>query len=637
MGMSGAHWRAIRADVDPDAPPEIKRASVGRVWRFAKQHRLKILGYLTTIFVTSALMKAPPILLGKFVDSLGVVTVSWNQTGAPPGNVDELRSTVMWIVAGFLVLPIARALIQILSRWLSASVGEGVIFDLRVALFDKVQKMPIAFFTRTRTGALVSRLNNDVVGAQSALTQTLGTVATNISDLVLTLLIMLAIDVPLTLLVFATAPLFVLPSRNVAKRIAKLFRTRFDHQADMTSMMQERFNVSGALLSKLFGRPDTELKKFADPAGRVRDTGIQQALTFVVFSLIVGTLAAIATAVVYMLGANRIFDGKMAAGELVTFGALVQVLLSTIEGLAGVRVDIASAIVSFDRVFEVLDLPELITEKPEAVELPNPEGRITVENMSFRYPTHDEVPIGSLDPNPSTPQADPNKLALSNVNFEINPGETIALVGSSGAGKSTLASLVMRLYDPVEGSVKLDGHDLRDLKLQSIYGAIGAVAQDPHLFHESVKDNLLYAKPDATDEQIHDACRAARIHDLIASLPDGYDTVVGERGYRFSGGEKQRVAIARMILKDPKVVILDEATSHLDSTSEAAIQQALAELLKDRSSLVIAHRLSTIRAADRILVLENGEIVEQGRHDELVALNGRYAELYRTQFERSTV
>ncbi len=598
-----------------DQTTGIPRGLWRRVAVFAKPHARRIVAFLVFSVGASFAALIPPLLFREIID-----------TAIP--RADQRLLAFLGLAAVGAVL--ANAVLALVARWFSARVGEGVIFDLRSTLFDRIQRMPISFFTRTQTGSLITRLNTDVVGAQSALTNTLGGLVTNAITVLMTLAVMLRLEWRLTLLALVVLPVFVLPARRVGRRLQAITREQMNHNAAMNSQMTERFNVAGALLVKLFGRYDEEAGNFGRRAGRVRDIGIRQAILMRGFFLALGVVAAVGTAAVYWAGGWMVITGALTVGTMVSLAVYVTQLYQPLTQLTNARVDLMTAFVSFDRVFEVLDLPQTVAESPDAHKLTGPRGHVVFEDVRFRYPGPDEIPIGSLEGKRET--GGPGDWVLDGVSFEVPQGRMVALVGPSGAGKTTISSLVPRLHDVTEGRVLFDGHDVRDLTLDSLQAAIGIVTQDAHLFHETIRENLLYARPDATDDQIVDACRAARIHDLIASLSDGYDTVVGDRGYRLSGGEKQRLAIARVLLKDPAFVILDEATAHLDSTSESLIQQALAEVLSGRSSLVIAHRLSTIVRADEILVLEAGRIVERGRHGLLVAAGGLYSELYRTQF-----
>jgi ATP-binding cassette subfamily B protein len=531
------------------------------------------------------------------------------------------------------VLALASAGLSLLQRWYSAAIGEGLIYDMRVSLFDHVQRLPLSFFTRTQTGALMSRLNNDVVGAQQAVTNTMGTVASNAISLVVTLTFMLVLEWRLTILTLLVLPLFIIPARRVGRKLQVLTRESMQLNAAMNNTVAERFNVAGALVVKLFGSHDREQVMFSERAGRVRDIGVRSALLARILFVGLGLVAAVGTAVVYYLGGRFVIDGVIAVGTVAAFVVYVSQIYAPLTQLTNARVDVMTALVSFERVFEVLDFPPLIEERPNAAVLPRSQGRVEFDHVWFRHPPAAVSSIASLEEGGVITDDDAGSWILRDVSFTVEPGELVALVGPSGAGKTTTALLVPRIHDVVGGRVLVDGHDVRDVTLDSLRDSVGMVMQDPHLFHESIAENLRYAKPDATGDDLVAACKAARIHDLIASLPDGYDTVVGERGYRLSGGEKQRLAIARMLLKDPAIVILDEATSHLDSESEQAIQRALAEALEHRTAIVIAHRLSTIVAADRIIVIADGRIVEEGKHAELLARDDLYADLYRTQLD----
>jgi ATP-binding cassette subfamily B protein len=595
----------------------LDRRVLARAWGFARPYRVVIAIFLLTIVVSSLIGLLPPLLFRAIIDR-----------AIPAGD----RQLVVVLTSVTVAAALASALIGIAQRWGSARIGEGMIHDLRVALFDKVQRMPVAFFTRTQTGALISRLNNDVIGAQDAVTGTLGSIVSNVIVLATTLATMLVLEWRLTLLALVVLPLFIVPAKRVGKVLQAISRERMDLNAQMNTQMTERFNVSGAMLVKLYGHYNDELREFGRRAARVRDTGIRQALYGRVFFVALGVVAAVGTAVVYGVGAQLVISGAISLGTLVALAAYVTRIYSPLNDLTNARVDLMTAIVSFERVFEVLDAPSAIQDRPGGVDLIDPEGRVEFDHVSFRYPSANAVSVASLEA-PGGGDELSSALApevLHDVNVMIEPGRVVAFVGPSGAGKTTLASLVPRLYDVTAGAVRVDGHDVRDLTQESLHAAIGVVAQDPHLFHESVAANLRYARPGASAEELEAACRAARIHDVVAALPDGYDTVVGERGYRLSGGEKQRLAIARMLLKDPAIVILDEATSHLDTENEALVQAALDEALRNRTSIVIAHRLSTIRDADLICVVDDGRIVERGTHEDLLALGGLYADLYFT-------
>jgi ATP-binding cassette subfamily B protein len=589
---------------------------VRRVWGFAAAYRARVGAFLALVIVESVLGLAPPLVIKQIIDH------------AVPKQ-DQGQVTML---AGIMVaVALVNAGLSMVERWLSASIGEGLIYDLRSALFDHVQRQPISFFTRTQTGALVSRMNNDVIGAQRAVTGTLGTVVSNVVTLITTLAAMAILEWRLTGLSLLLLPVFLLPAKRVGRRLAGITREGFDLNASMNATMTERFGVSGALLVKLFGRHDDERDFFSDRAARVRDIGVRSAMYSRTFMTALTLVGAMGTAVIYLVGGRLVISNGISTGTLVALGVFVTQIYSPLTSLTNARVDLMTAFVSFDRVFEVLDAPNPITDAPDASDLVAPTGRIEFDHLTFTYPSGAEGSVASLESTAQLLAPDTGSgPVLHDITAVIQPGELVAIVGPSGAGKTTLTQLVPRLYDATEGSVRVDGHDVRELTQASLRRAIGVVSQDPHLFHESVAENLRYAKPDATLAEMQQAARAARIHDVIAAMPDGYDTVVGERGHRLSGGEQQRLAIARMLLKDPAIVILDEATSNLDSENEAAVQDALAHALAGRTSLVIAHRLSTITDADRILVLDRGRLVEEGRHADLLAADGLYADLYRT-------
>lgn len=598
---------------DPEAikGKSLSRQTVRRVLTFARPYRFQLIGFVLVIFASALLALLPPLVFRRLIDDT-----------IPAADRTEVNVLAMILITAAFV----DAALALGERWFSSRVGEGLIYDLRVSLYDHVQRLPVGFFTRVQTGSLISRMNNDVIGAQRAITGTLGQVISNAIVLVTTLIAMLLLEWRLTLLAVVLLPIFILPTKRVGRRLQVLTRESMDLNAQMNTTMNERLNVSGAMLVKLFGRHDAERDEFSGRAGRVADIGVRSAMYARVFFIGLSVVGAVGTAVVYWVGSQLAISGTITIGTLSAMGLYVARIYAPLTGLTNARIDIMTALVSFERVFEVLDAPNAIADKPGAVDLDEPEGRITFDGVSFAYPASD-TKLASLES--ATEDLDP-RTVLDGIDLDIEPGATVALVGPSGAGKSTMISLIPRLYDVSSGSLRIDGCDVRDLTQVSLRRAIGVVNQDPHMFHESVGDNLRYARPDATAAELVEAAKAAQIHDVIAALPDGYDTIVGERGYRLSGGEKQRLAIARMLLKDPAIVVLDEATSHLDSENEVLVQRALATALEGRTAVIIAHRLSTIIDADLIVVLEDGHVVDRGTHAELLARGGLYAELYRT-------
>ena len=615
---------------------QLKRGTLRRIASYARPYRWQLTVFVVAAALSAVITVTIPVLLGVVIDR---------------GVLPQRMNVVIWVAALVAGLSIFDAALNFIQRWYTARVGEGLIFDLRTQVFSHVQKQPIAFFTRAQTGSLVSRLNGDVIGAQQAMTSTLVTIVSSTLQLILVLGTMLYFSWLVTVIALVLIPMFILPARLVGRRLQRLTRESMQLDAAMGSTMTERFNVAGAMLAKLFGRPSKEADLFAEQAGKVRDIGVVQAMYGSTLFIVLTLLASLSTAVIYGLGGALAVDGAFEVGTLISLAMLLSRVYGPITALSNVQVHAMTALVSFDRVFEVLDLKPLIEDRPNAVPLapsaqsngstgaPGSAPDIVFDRVSFRYPAASEVSLASLESIalPVPERTDAQQQVLSDVSFTAPARQLTALVGPSGAGKTTITHLVSRLYDPDDGAVRIAGLDLRDVTQESLHDTIGVVTQDAHLFHDTIRANLEYARPGATDAELIEACRAAQIWDVIAGLPDGLNTIVGDRGYRLSGGEKQRVAIARLLLKAPAVVVLDEATAHLDSESEAAVQQALRTALSGRTSLVIAHRLSTIREADQILVIDDGQVRERGRHEELLEAGGLYADLYRTQFSRQAV
>ncbi|WP_370893050.1 ABC transporter ATP-binding protein [Janibacter sp. GXQ6167] len=621
MSMGG-NWQLMRSLTkedsvkDVDLPPGTAR----RVLGYASPYRRLIAGFLALVSLGAGTVVATPLLLKELIDA-----------GVTPGD-REVVITLALIVAGIAIL---EAVTTVIQRWFSARIGEGLIYDLRSQVFSHVLRQPIAFFTRAQTGALVTRLNSDVIGAQQAFTTVLSSLVSNVISLVLILGAMAYLSWPLTLGALALVPLFLIPARWMGRRLAGMAREQMNLNADMGSQMTERFNVGGALLVKLFGRPDRESTEYAARAARVRDIGVTIAVNRTIFFVALTFVASIATAMVYGVGGLLAVDGTLTIGTLLALTALLARLYGPLTAISNARVDVMTALVSFSRIFEVLDLAPTVTERPGAQPLPSGDAlAVDLDHVTFSYPSADDISIRSLEGS-TTGDRTGGGPVLSDVTLRVEPGHLVALVGPSGAGKTTITSLVARLYDPSEGSVRIGGVDLRDATLASVGDTVGVVTQEAHLFHDTIRANLDYARPGATEAEMIDALRAAQIWPLVTSLPADLDTIVGDRGHRLSGGEKQRLAIARLLLKSPAVVVLDEATAHLDSESEAAVQAALDHALAGRTALVIAHRLSTVRGADQIVVVDGGRIVEQGTHVELLAAGGLYADLYETQFSEA--
>jgi ATP-binding cassette subfamily B protein len=654
--MHGGGWFSVLSA--PDEKPKVTWELLKRVLRYSYPYRWQIVAMLVMILLTTGLALLTPLIFRDLIDKT-----------IPSGNVQRLAFLALLL----LLIPALTGAINVIQRRLNASVGEGVIYDLRVALYSHLERMSLRFFTNTKVGELMSRLNNDVVGAQNAISNTLVNIITNLIQAVAVLAVMLTLEWRLTVISVIVMPLFILAARRLGSRLREIARQGMEANAQMNAMMNETLNIGGTLLVKLFGRAAVEVKRFEERAGRVRDIGVHRAVVGTTFFVIIGLVSAVGTALVYGIGGYLVIQNAFTIGTIVAFGAYLATLYSALSGLANAPVDFATSVVSFERVFEVIDLPVEIDEKTDALVLREARGELVFDDVTFKYDVNEENLLSDVrrfgmdsvkaalsggerkadeqekgnglhgagqddravemgDESPARSQA--RQRALEHVSFQVQPGQLVALVGPSGAGKTTLTYLIPRLYDPTSGRILLDGHDLRDLTLTSLSEQIGMVTQETHLFHDTIRTNLLYAKLDATQAEIEAAAQAANIHDFVMGLPDRYDTIVGERGYRLSGGEKQRIALARVILKDPRLLVLDEATSHLDSESEALIQEALKRVMAGRTSIVIAHRLSTILAADLILVMDRGQIVEHGTHAELLEQRGLYAHLYETQFSR---
>jgi ATP-binding cassette subfamily B protein len=616
MSMHGAWLNYRSMTADPSLKEQkLKPGTVKRIFSFAKPYQVSIYIYLATVVVDAALIVATPLLLKKLIDD---------------GVIPKDSSVVTQLAFFVALIAIADAAFNMLGRYFSSRIGEGLIYDLRSLVFSHVQKQSIAFFTRTQTGALISRINSDVIGAQQAFTSTLSGLVSNVVSLLLVGITMLILSWQITVFSLLMLPLFLIPTKWVGRRLQALTRESFTLNSEMSSTMTERFNVSGAMLVSLYGQPLREEAGFRVRARRVADIGIKTAMLNRLFFIALTSVAAIATAIAYGIGGHLAINGGLTVGTLLAITALLARLYGPLTALSNVRIDVMTSLVSFERVFEVLDLEPMVKDRNGAIALNSSKGKIEFKNVGFSYPNAQEISLASLE---SVAKAETvtSGIVLKGLSFIVEPGTTTALVGPSGAGKTTISALIPRLYDVTDGSITIDGNDIRDVTLESLRNSIGVVMQDAHLFHESIAENLRYAKQDATQEEMQSACEAAQIWDLVNSLPNGFETMVGERGHRLSGGEKQRLAIARLLLKSPSIVILDEATAHLDSENEQLVHAALSNALKGRTSIVIAHRLSTVREADQILVLDKGVIVEQGKHDELIARGGLYSELYNRQ------
>lgn len=625
---SGGWWSYLSYD-EEQGRPDLNRDLLIRVSGYGRPYVRDLVGVLFTILIISGIGVIPPLLIRALIDD-----------ALPAADVGML--TLLGV--GMIMVPLTSALVGVVQRWWTSRVGEGIIFDLRRELFGHLQRMSLRFFTATKTGELMNRLNSDVTGAQQAITGTMVTIVSNLVSVVVILVVMLQAEWRLTLIAVAALPLFVFPARRVARVLRRVTQEQMEHNAAMSATLQESFNVSGALLVRLFGRWGQEAERFARQAGLVRDFGVRRAMVGRGFFAALGLVSAIGTATVFWVGGYMVIQQDISLGTLIMFSSLLAQLYGPLSALSNSRVEFATSLVSFERVFEVLDLETDIPDPDSPTSVSPVVGRVEFDDVSFRYQSDQVEGLEAVkrfrrsahDAAEITPQASSREWALSDVSFDVEPGQLVALVGPSGAGKTTISYLVPRLYDVNEGSVRIDGVDVRDISFDEISDAVGVVTQESYLFHDTIAANLRYAKPDASDEELEAAARAANISEMIDALPDRYGTIVGERGYRLSGGEKQRLAIARVLLKNPRVLILDEATSHLDSRSESLIQEALEKLMKGRTTLAIAHRLSTVRAADKIIVLDEGVIVEEGTHDSLVALGGLYRQLYETQFDGFT-